>query len=119
MNGSVSSIDGPDQQLGKATTTEIGRSWLSPPPHILYQPSFTSSSHPLDGSSSSSLQQSLICIALVLGHKSGEIVVPALAPHGQTRNLERVVPEERPPRMGPLASKAASGLWSQLSVILC
>nr|GFB97124.1 hypothetical protein [Tanacetum cinerariifolium] len=31
-------------------------------------------------------------------------VVPALAPPGQAYNLERVVPEERPLHMGPLAS---------------
>ncbi|GJQ95198.1 hypothetical protein Tco_0006337 [Tanacetum coccineum] len=34
-------------------------------------------------------------------------VVPALAPQGQARNLERVGPEERPPRMGPLACRVA------------
>ncbi|GKB43366.1 hypothetical protein Tco_0888308 [Tanacetum coccineum] len=34
-------------------------------------------------------------------------VGPALAPQSQARNLERVGPEERLPRMGPLASKAA------------
>nr|GFD02842.1 hypothetical protein [Tanacetum cinerariifolium] len=32
-------------------------------------------------------------------------VVPALAPRGQAYNLERVVPEERPLHMGPLASQ--------------
>nr|GFD42224.1 hypothetical protein [Tanacetum cinerariifolium] len=32
-------------------------------------------------------------------------VVPALAPHDQVCNLERVVPEERRLRMGPLASQ--------------
>nr|GFD40193.1 hypothetical protein [Tanacetum cinerariifolium] len=31
-------------------------------------------------------------------------VVPALAPSGHAYNLERVVPEERPLHMGPLAS---------------
>ncbi|GJT44685.1 putative ribonuclease H-like domain-containing protein [Tanacetum coccineum] len=35
--------------------------------------------------------------------------MPALAPQGQARNMERVGPEERPPRMGPMASKAAQG----------
>ncbi|GKB11420.1 hypothetical protein Tco_0845343 [Tanacetum coccineum] len=40
-------------------------------------------------------------------------VVPALAPQGQARNLERTGPEERPPRMGPLASKAAQDCSSQ------
>ncbi|GJR03370.1 hypothetical protein Tco_0526354 [Tanacetum coccineum] len=34
-------------------------------------------------------------------------VVPALAPQGQARNLERVGPKERPLCMGPLASQAA------------
>ncbi|GKF77280.1 hypothetical protein Tco_0229750, partial [Tanacetum coccineum] len=47
-------------------------------------------------------------------------VVPALAPQGQTRNLERVGLEERPLHMGPLASKAAQGIRDHwLSVILC
>ncbi|GJR64116.1 hypothetical protein Tco_0010181 [Tanacetum coccineum] len=36
-------------------------------------------------------------------------VVPALAPQGQERNRERVGPEERPPHMGPLESRAAQG----------
>ncbi|GJY06255.1 hypothetical protein Tco_0373309 [Tanacetum coccineum] len=34
-------------------------------------------------------------------------VVPAQAPLGQAHNLERVVPEERPPIMGPLAGEVA------------
>ncbi|GJY83343.1 hypothetical protein Tco_0496719 [Tanacetum coccineum] len=47
-------------------------------------------------------------------------VVPALAPQGHARNMERVGPEERPPRMDPIASKAAQGTHDhQLSVILC
>ncbi|GKG26879.1 hypothetical protein Tco_0402582, partial [Tanacetum coccineum] len=47
-------------------------------------------------------------------------VVPALAPQGQARNLERVGTKERPPRMGPLASQAAQGSRDhRLSVIIC
>ncbi|GKG09071.1 hypothetical protein Tco_0334903, partial [Tanacetum coccineum] len=47
-------------------------------------------------------------------------VVPALAPRGQARNLEKVGPKEQPPCMGPLASKAAQGTRDhRLSVILC
>ncbi|GJR69583.1 hypothetical protein Tco_0991406 [Tanacetum coccineum] len=38
------------------------------------------------------------------GNKSGE-GVPAQHPLGQAHNLERVGPEERPPRMGPLAGE--------------
>ncbi|GJV00110.1 hypothetical protein Tco_1329380 [Tanacetum coccineum] len=46
--------------------------------------------------------------------------LPALAPQGQARNLERVGLKERPPCMGPLASKAAQGTRDhRLSVILC
>nr|GFD17988.1 hypothetical protein [Tanacetum cinerariifolium] len=41
--------------------------------------------------------------ALDLGYNLVK-VVPALAPRGHAYNLERVVPEERPLRMGPLAS---------------
>nr|GFA65448.1 hypothetical protein [Tanacetum cinerariifolium] len=45
--------------------------------------------------------------ALDLGHNLVK-VVPALAPQGQVYNLERVVPEERPLCMGPLASQDRS-----------
>ncbi|GKF85824.1 hypothetical protein Tco_0253651, partial [Tanacetum coccineum] len=47
-------------------------------------------------------------------------VVPTLAPQGQTRNLERVGPEERPPRISLMASRATQGTHDHwLSVILC
>nr|GEZ91102.1 putative reverse transcriptase domain-containing protein [Tanacetum cinerariifolium] len=49
-------------------------------------------------------QQSHHQHALGLGHNLAR-VVPALDPQGQVCNLERVGPEERPLRMGPLASQ--------------
>ncbi|GKG21225.1 hypothetical protein Tco_0383820, partial [Tanacetum coccineum] len=64
-------------------------------------------------------QQSHHQHALGLEHNLAN-VVPTLAPQGQARNLERVGPEERPPRMGPLTSKAAQGTRDhRLLVILC
>nr|GFD63055.1 hypothetical protein [Tanacetum cinerariifolium] len=48
-------------------------------------------------------QRSRRQLALDLGYNLVK-VVPALAPQGQAYNLERVVPEERPLRMGPLSS---------------
>ncbi|GJR29439.1 hypothetical protein Tco_1105671 [Tanacetum coccineum] len=53
-------------------------------------------------------QQSHHQHALGLEHNLVKVVL-VLAPQGQARNLERVGPEERPPCMGPLASKAAQG----------
>nr|GFD02647.1 hypothetical protein [Tanacetum cinerariifolium] len=49
-------------------------------------------------------QRSHLQHALDLGYNLVK-VVPAMAPQGQVYNLERVVPEERPLRMGPLASQ--------------
>ncbi|GJR79057.1 hypothetical protein Tco_0149842 [Tanacetum coccineum] len=51
-------------------------------------------------------------------YNSGEGgLVPAMAPHGQTRNLGGGGPEDRTPRLGPLASPAAQGarmLWNMI-----